>query len=185
MLPKLFMILIGCKPEGRHTEQHDIFFGIAHHIKDLIPAMIAFWPEADGNMHLDGWREVTQVDGMDVEVVTRGNENSVASHQLYFINLGGYKEHEFEEFHYKMVVAAPDKASAIKASKQTAFFKHTHFEGANSHIDDKYGVDVDDIYDIEEVLSSACKQQYSIHLKPATTLKKDVLHLGYFKLNSL
>ena len=179
------MILIGCRPKGRHTEQHDMFFGIANELKDLIPEMNAFWPEAKGNMHLDGWREVTQVDGQDIEVIARDNKSNDVSHQLFFINLGGYKENEFEEFHYKMVVAAPDKASAIKTSKQTAFFKHTHFEGANAHIDDKFGVDVDDIYGIDEVLSDTTKEQYAIRLKPATTLKEDVLHLGYFKLNSL
>ena len=185
MSPKLFMILIGCKPQGRHTEQHDIFFGIANEIKDLIPDMLVFWPEAKGNMHLDGWREVTQVDGQDVEIVPCGEKQVNPSHQLFFINLGGYKENEFEEFHYKMVVAAPDKAAAIHSSKQTAFFKHTHFKGANAHIDDKYGVDVDDVYDIEEVLQPSTKERYAIRLKPASVVKQDELHLGYFKLNSL
>ena len=61
--PKLFMVLIGCKPEGRHTEQHDIFFGVATSMKELLPQIIAFWPEAKGDLHIDGWREVNQVDG--------------------------------------------------------------------------------------------------------------------------
>ncbi|MEY4867407.1 MAG: hypothetical protein RIT36_306, partial [Bacteroidota bacterium] len=71
MTPKLFMVLIGCKPKGRHTEQHDIFFGIADQLRDLIPEMLSFWPEAEGDMHVDGWREVTQVDGQDIKVVGR------------------------------------------------------------------------------------------------------------------
>jgi hypothetical protein len=41
---KLFMVLIGCKPEGRHTEQHDIFFGIAQTLADLVPQLKSFWP---------------------------------------------------------------------------------------------------------------------------------------------
>ena len=65
--------------------------------------------------------------------------------RLFFINLGGYKENEFEEYHYKMLTACEDKSVAIQAAKQTAFYKHTGFKGATSHIDDKYGVDVDDI----------------------------------------
>ncbi|MEP6700612.1 MAG: DUF1543 domain-containing protein, partial [Bacteroidota bacterium] len=32
-MPKLFMLLIGCKPLGRNIEQHDIFFGIGETIK--------------------------------------------------------------------------------------------------------------------------------------------------------
>jgi len=84
-----------------------------------------------------------------------------------------------------MVVAAAEKSTAIKAAKQTAFFKHTHFEGANSHIDDQYGIDVDDVYRIEEVLSPSTLSQYQIVLADALVEKQDELHLGYFKLSSL
>jgi len=83
-----------------------------------------------------------------------------------------------------MIVAAADKAEAVKRAKATAFYKHTQFDGAKSHIDDKYGVDVDDLYEIEELLSTTTKQQYSIHLLPSNTIKEDELHLGYFKLTS-
>ncbi len=185
MASKLFMVLIGCKPKGRHTEQHDIFFGIADQIRDLIPEMIAFWPEAEGEMHVDGWREVTQVDGLDVHVVERKAADYPTTHKLFFINLGGYKKGEFEEFHYKMLAAATEKADAIKEAKKTAFFKHTHFEGANSHVDDKYGIDVDDLYKIEELLSPTILEKYAVVLTEAKEIKTDALHLGYFKLSSL
>jgi hypothetical protein len=185
MTPKLFMVLIGCKPQGRHTEQHDIFFGIADQLRDLIPEMLSFWPEAEGDMHVDGWREVTQVDGQDIKVVGRTDVVPENQKALFFINLGGYKKDEFEEFHYKMVVAAAEKSTAIKAAKQTAFFKHTHFDGANSHIDDEYGIDVDYVYRIEEVLSPSTLAQYQIILADAMAAKEDELHLGYFKLSRL
>jgi len=185
MNPKLFMVLIGCKPQGRHTEQHDIFFGIAAELRELIPEMLAFWPEAAGEMHVDGWREVTQVDGQDIKVVHRTEALPSNQKNLFFINLGGYKKNELEEFHYKMVVAAAEKSTAIKAAKQTAFFKHTHFDGANSHIDDQYGIDVDDVYKIEEVLSPSTLSKYQIVLTDAVAEKQDELHLGYFKLSSL
>jgi len=185
MMQKLFMVLIGCKPQGRHTEQHDIFFGIAAQLRDLIPEMLSFWPEAEGDMHVDGWREVTQVDGQDIKVMDRSEALPSGQKNLFFINLGGYKKDEFEEFHYKMVVAAAEKSTAIKVAKQTAFFKHTHFDGANSHIDDQYGIDVDDVYRIEEVLSPLTLAQYQITLTDAVVEKQDELHLGYFKLSSL
>jgi hypothetical protein len=38
----LFMVLIGCKPTGRHTEQHDVFFGIANELRELIHAFENF-----------------------------------------------------------------------------------------------------------------------------------------------
>lgn len=61
---KLFMVLLGCKPAGRHTEQHDIFFGVATSLKELVPEIKAFWKEGGDKIHIDAWREVTVVDGL-------------------------------------------------------------------------------------------------------------------------
>ena len=183
-MPKLYMLLVGATPPGRHTEQHDVFFGIADSIRDLLPQVVDFWPEAKKGLHLDAWREVTLVNGYAISVTDDSTHNSPK--QLFFINLGGYKRGEFEEFHYKMIVAAPDKGEAIKASKQTAFFRHTGFKGANAHIDDKYGVDVDDIYAIRDILPAAVKEKYSLHLAPAPPgAAEDEIHLGYFKLDTV
>lgn len=177
------MILLGCRPEGRNIEQHDIFFGIGTTIKELIPDIIKSWPETKGKIHMDAWREVTTVNGYSVSVVD--TQKSTSSIKLFFINLGGYKKNEFEEFHYKMIVAASDKADAIKQSKQTAFYMHTGFKGAPSHIDDKYGVDVDDIFEIEDILSDRMKNQFSLEVtKTEENLQEDEIHLGYFKLDS-
>jgi hypothetical protein len=183
-MPKLFMLLIGCTPKGRNIEQHDIFFSIGDNIRDLIPDVLAFWPEADNKIHFDAWREVTNVNGFSVSVVEgAGTKNET---QLFFINLGGYKPQEFEEFHYKMIVAAADKGEAIRQSKETAFFRHTGFKSANAHVDDKYGVDVDDIFEIKDILPAAIKKQYSLQVAPAAPgLPEDEFHLGYFKLESV
>lgn len=183
-MPKLYMLLVGATPPGRHTEQHDVFFGIADSIRDLVPQVIHFWPEARKGLHLDAWREVTLVNGYAVRVAD--GPGGASGPQLFFINLGGYKRGEFEEFHYKMIVAAPDKGEAIKASKQTAFFRHTGFKGANAHIDDKYGVDVDDIYAIRDILPAGMKERYSLAIKPASPdATEDTIHLGYFKLDTV
>ena len=182
---KLYMLLLGCKPKGRFTEQHDIFFGAGHSLKELVPDITAFWPEPL-KIHIDAWREVTEVDGYHISLLPK--ENFVAEKkngQLFFLNLGGYKENEFEEFHYKMLVVAKDKTEAINRAKTSVFYKHTGFDGANSHIDDKYGVDVDDIYEIEEILSPAIKEKYMISIEPVVGLEKDDWHLGYTKLSSL
>jgi hypothetical protein len=182
--PKLFMLLIGCKPKGRHTEQHDVFFGIAPSVKDLIPQLIEFWPEAEGKLHIDAYREVTNVNGYEVKVVS-DQAPVTSSAKLFFINLGGYKENEFEEFHYKLIYAAADKAEAIHHSKQTAFYKHTRFKGAESHIDDKYGIDVDDVYEMEDILDDVTKKNYKLLItKAEEELPEDELHLGYYKLSS-
>jgi hypothetical protein len=178
---KLFMVLIGCAPKGRHTEQHDVFFGIGQSIRDILPALPAFWPEAQNSLHLDAWREVNLVNGYRVRVVEKQSQADPGV-QLFFLNLGGYKQNEFEEFHYKMIVAAPGKGEAVKQAKETAFFRHTGFKGATSHIDDKYGVDVDDFHAIEDILTLADKQRFSLIVEPAPVDQQpDQIHLGYFK----
>ena len=82
-----------------------------------------------------------------------------------------------------MVIAAADKAEAINLSKKTAFFRHTGFKGATAHIDDKYGVDVDDIYEITDILPAGAKEKYSILVTPEDSLTEDEMNLGYFKLS--
>ncbi len=181
------MLLLGCKPNGRHTEQHDIFFSAGVLLKDVVADIQAFWPDG-GKIHIDAWRTVTETDGYAIGLVPRNN-GSVAvdtnSLQLFFINLGGYKENEFEEFHYKMLVVGKDKGDAIQKAKETAFYKHMGFTGAVSHIDDKYGVDVDDLYDIEEILPKHIKANYSLRITANDQIPKDEWVLGYTKLSSL
>ena len=180
-MPKLYMLLIGATPPDRNIEQHDVFFGIGETMKDLIPDVIAFWP-GNNKLHFDAWREVTSVNGYKVEVILKNESQQSSSFKLFFINLGGYKENEFEEFHYKMVIAAVNKADAVNISKKTAFFRHTGFKGAGAHIDDKFGVDVDDIYEITDILPEGVKEKYSLLISPADSLAEDEIHLGYFKL---
>ncbi|MFT3681205.1 MAG: DUF1543 domain-containing protein [Ferruginibacter sp.] len=183
---KLYMVLLGCTPKGRHTEQHDIFFGIGNSIASLKDEMDAFWQNS-GGLHIDAWREVTNVNGHSITVTSKKAE-VLKSQQLFFLNLGGYKQNEFEEFHYKMLVAAATKGDAVKAGMQTAFYKHANLPGPGaSHIDDRYGVDVDDIFKIEDILPAAVKQQYSLQVseQPVAGLPEDELHLGYLKWSTL
>ncbi len=181
-MPKLFMLLIGASPPDRNIEQHDVFFGIGETIKDLVPDVIAFWP-GNNKLHFDAWREVTNANGFKIEVALKDAGTQITPYKLFFINLGGYRQNEFEEFHYKMVIAAADKAQAVNISKKTAFFRHTGFRGATAHIDDKYGVDVDDIYEIADILSPAAKEKFSILVTPSGSIPEDEIHPGYFKLS--
>jgi hypothetical protein len=184
-MPKLFMLLVGCKPAGRHTEQHDVFFGIGESVKQLLPAVNDFWPEVKNNFHIDGWREVTKVDGYRVCVAAKEMDPAGSPLKLFFINLGGYKPGEFEEFHYKLVAAASTKGDAIRAAKKTAFYRHTGFNTAPAHVDDKYGIDVDDAYEIKNILNDASCSSYQIILNTARDEDpEDVVHLGYFTISS-
>lgn len=184
---KLYMVMLGSTPQGRLTEQHDIFFGIGASLKDLVPEMKAFWPEARGKIHIDAWRQITSVDNYTIEVFTRSKEDTPSEASLFFLNLGGYKRGEFEEYHYKMVTVAKNLGIATRKVKTTTFFKHCGFEGAGaSHIDDKYGIDVDETHRVNDLLDLLYKEKYALKIsKSEQPLEEDPLHIGYVKIKTI
>lgn len=187
----LFMLLLGSKAPNRNVEQHDFYFGIASNLKELVPRIRAFWPEAGKSIHLDGWRQVRQVDGYSVHIEPRSDQAADLLEEgpkLFFINLGGYQTGKLEEQHYTVLGVFKDKADAIQNAKKTVFFREQSakgVKGANSHIDEKYGIDVDDVYRIEDILSADQKRQFTIRLTKEDTLEEDEIHLGYLTLDKI
>ena len=181
--PKLFMLLLGCKPKGRHIEQHDLFFTINDCLKNTIPDIKGFWIDG-GTIHIDSWREVSEVEGYQIEVVKKSSKPKNTL-KLFFINLGGYKPKEFEEYHYKMLIVGENKTMAIQKAKASAFYKHTGFKGASSHIDDKYGIDVDDFYNIEDILPQHVKENYRLNITVNKKTVEDEWHIGYTNLTKI
>ena len=180
---KLYLLVLGATPEGRLIEQHDVFFGVGYNLKELIPQIKAFWPEAKGKIHIDSYREISNVDGYQIKVVEK--QEATNTLRLFFINLGGYKINELDEHHYKVLAVGENIAEASKTSKKTAFYKHYGFKGAASHIDDKYGLDVDDIYNVNDVLSDDFRSKYSLEIINSTVIPEDELHIGYLKLEKI
>lgn len=158
---KLFYFLLGYTPTGRHTEQHDVFFCIGENLKSVKPDIAAFWPDA-GKIHIDCWREVNNVNGYEISIVEKNNESKQMN--LFFINLGGYLPGSFEEHHYKLLAVAKDMGEAVRIAKQSTFYKQYNTEDKKgiSHVDDKYGVDVDEIFNVAEVLPPQQKQNFQL-----------------------
>jgi len=179
------MVLLGSKAPNRNVEQHDFFFGIAGSLKELVPAMRRFWPEAGNSIHIDGWREVNHVDGYEVKIVLKQGAILQSTKKLFFINLGGYQSGKLEEQHYTVLSVHDERTKAILEAKKTVFFKTNTLKGAGSHIDEKYGIDVDDIYRIEEILAPEFKDKYHILITPAADVIEDTVNLGYFKLDKI
>jgi hypothetical protein len=177
---KLYMVLLGCTPNGRLTEQHDIFLGIGTSVLDLKADMYAFWPDG-GQLHGDSWREVTHINGYNISIVPKA-EAVITNAKLFLLNLGGYKPGEFEEYHYKALIVAKTMGEAIKQSKKTIFYKHYGFKGAESHVDEKYGLDVDDMHKVEDILPAHLKEKYHIAITKTDSIFEDELHIGYLKL---
>ncbi len=181
---KLFYVILGATPKGRNIEQHDVFFGIAESLKDLIPDMKAFWKEAEGKIHLDCYQEVRFADGYEVNIVDKSENTS--ENQLFFLNLGGYKPGFFEEFHEQHLMVGKSMGEIVKRAKATEFYKTMGFEGAVSHIDDKHGVDIDDIFNVNDILPEAMKEKYSIVLtKSDIENQENPMGLGYLKIDKI
>jgi hypothetical protein len=185
MAYKLFYLLLGCTPAGRHTEQHDVFFCIGKDLKDIIPDIKAFW-RGSGKIHIDSWREVTAVDGFRISIIEQAAKPEKNQH-LFFINLGGYLPGSFEEHHYKLLTVAEDLSQAIRNAKQTSFYRdyNTEDKSGISHVDNKYGVDVDEVLNVADILPEHQKERFSILLEPDKGLVEDELHIGYLKLDKI
>ena len=157
----LFMVQLGGRPKGRLIEQHDIFFGVANEVSELIDDINHHWPEVKNKWHIDSYRAISKVDNYSVKLVESSNQvESANGLKLFFINLGGYQQGSFEEFHYKLLIVAATQADAIKQAKQSEFYKAFTYKdkdspfNAASHIDDKFEVDIDDIYNVNNLISN-------------------------------
>jgi len=183
---KLFLLLLGAEAPGRVVEQHDYFFGIVDNLKDLVLEIRSFWPEAGNTLHINGWREVTMVDNFSVQVVPQSDDAPPSANKLFFLNLGGYTSGKLEEQHYIVLTVQDSRALAVQAAKKNLFFKTNSLKGiATAHIDEKYGVDIDSIHQVEELLSPTIKAKYRIVIADGPNLPEDEIHLGYFKLDKI
>ena len=183
------MVLLGSKAPNRNVEQHDFFFGIAQDLQTLIPKMQAFWPEAGNTLHIDGWREVTRVEDYKILIHQKPAPFVPESKRLFFVNMGGYISGKLEEQHYTLLTVQNDRKSTIKTATLTDFFKSSSIKAIKSaaaHIDEKYGIDVDEVYKIEDLLTEEDKALYHITLVPAATdAQPDMINLGYLKLDKV
>ena len=157
----LFIVQLGGRPKGRLIEQHDIFFGIANQVSELVDDINQHWPEVKNKWHIDSYRAISKVDNYAIKLVESSSPvESTNGLKLFFINLGGYQRGSFEEFHYKLLIVAASQADAIKQAKQSEFYKAFTYKdkaspfNAASHIDDKFAVDIDDIYNVNDLISN-------------------------------
>lgn len=208
----LYTVLLGCTPKGRHIEQHDVFFGVAHNLEDLTDDMKVFWykniidelsgalkkvlPGLDSTamgaellktfsrrdkVHIDAWVKVQYVDGYKVTVQPKSGVKTDNGQKLFFINLGGYKENEFEEYHKKLFVVAGKVSEAMEKIKAHPFMKEYSPVAlgiaGGAHLDDQHKIsfEADDIISVSEALGDS----YTLTLEPVTTHPEDILVVGY------
>ena len=192
-MPTLFMVQLGGRPKGRLIEQHDIFFGVANQVSELVDDINQHWPEVKNKWHIDSYRAISKVDDYTIKLVESGSPVESANDlKLFFINLGGYQRGSFEEFHYKLLIVAATQADAIKQAKQSEFYKAFTYKdkdssfNAASHIDDKFEVDIDDIYNVNNLISNI-----QLLIEPITNESHELVnaddkeYVGYLSIKNL
>ena len=136
-------------------------------------------------VHIDAWTRVDYVDGYKVAIVPKESAGGNNGLRLFFINLGGYKEGEFEELHKKFFVVAANVSEAMKKAKAHAFMKEYAADnigkGGTPHLDDQHKIDfeADDIICVSDQLDSG----YVLHLEQVESHTENELVIGYVKLN--
>ena len=186
------MVQLGGRPKGRLIEQHDIFFGAASQVSDLIADINEHWPEVKNKWHIDSYRAITKVGSYAIKLIEPSQQlKAAADLKLFFINLGGYQQDSFEEFHYKLLIVAPNQADAIKQAKKSDFYKQftlkdeTSSFNAASHIDDKFAVDIDDIYNVNDLISNVQLSIEPISDTDELNAKADKEYVGYLSIKNL
>ena len=193
-MPTLYMVQLGGRPKGRLIEQHDIFFGVANQVNELIADINNHWPEVKNKWHIDSYRAITRVDNYTIRLVESSQQvENTNDLTLFFINLGGYQQGSFEEFHYKLLIVATNQAEAVRQAKQSEFYKRFTFKdkssafNAASHIDDKFEVDIDDIYNVNDLISNIkiIIEPLASALDEAIDEVEDKEYVGYLSIKNL
>ena len=117
---KLFLVVLGGRCRGCHTEQHDVRWVVGETIEETSPQLIQQWIGLRRGLHLDSYRVVERVDNHLVEVIP----GAAATHQtamdfrLWFVNLGAYEPSSMAERHHFGLVVAQSTAAAKAAAKR-------------------------------------------------------------------
>ena len=77
--------MIGSTPQGRFTEQHDIFFAIHNSLQGLIPQIKDFWPKAEGKLYIDVWRQFVTVPDFTIEIIAEAESENLVSDKLFLL----------------------------------------------------------------------------------------------------
>lgn len=135
-------------------------------------------------VHIDAWMKVEYAGDYKVNVRKKTGAPNESNLKLYFINLGGYKEKEFEEFHKKMFVVATAVSDALEQVMNHTFMKEYAAPelgiAGGPHLDDQYKIDfeADDIVCVSEAIGDA----YEIVLEKTDSTRENEMVIGYMPL---
>ncbi len=155
----LFVIYIGGAHQKSLIELHDMRFVIANTIEETYPALRESWWGTPESLHLDAWGVLNYADGYDIVISDQPTTEVVE--KLFFVNLGGYDQHQFTELHKNIFVVANDEAQAKKkAVQQVQNWQSPHRD---------YLHQVENIVNINGLFAN--DGSYYVHLKKSAAIK--------------
>lgn len=107
---KLFAVFVGGNHARANVELHDMRFVIGETLEDTIPQLRAAWWGTPSSLHIDGYAQLSHVDGRRIEIVP-GAAPKAAETSLWFVNIGGYTPDLFGEQHNYLFLTGADKAA--------------------------------------------------------------------------
>ncbi|MDB4984575.1 MAG: hypothetical protein JWM20_754 [Patescibacteria group bacterium] len=192
----LYMTLIGFKPKGFRTEQHDIVFHLGTSIEDpmghkMIRSKIPIDPKL--KVHIDATMMIDHIDGHDIFIWPKKMLKEIRGpkrKKLWFVNLGGYKLDDFTEHHKRLLFLREKESEAIEAALKDPFVDAMDkpHKQALPHRDDSHAVDGDLLAaDAEDVLSVGDEfEDYVLLFEPNSagidSLSKKPQITGYMKI---
>ena len=136
-------------------------------------------------VHIDAWTQVKYVDGYRVTIREGSAPQTEDSLKLFFINLGGYRENEFEEHHRKLFMVAPKISEVFERIMALDFMKEYSPDAlgvaGGAHLDDQHRITMgaDDLVSVSEAIGEG----YTLVLEPVDSHPADALNIGYTHIN--
>ena len=140
---KLYAVLTGGHHPRANIEVHDLRFVVGESLEATVPALRAGWWGKPASLHIDGYAELTGIDGWQVDLA-QGHAPSPPARRLWFVNLGGYTPGLFGEQHNYLFLVGGDKAEIWRRARALSP------EWTGRHKDNL--VSVDEVIDIAGLL---------------------------------
>jgi hypothetical protein len=114
---KLFAVFVGGGLKQANIELHDLRFVTGDTIEATVPKLRAAWWGTPSSLHIDGYAELTHVEGHPIEVV-EGPAPAEPALSLWFVNVGGYTPGLFGEQHHYLFMVGASKAEIWTRARQ-------------------------------------------------------------------
>ncbi len=142
---KLYAVFVGGNHARANIELHDLRFVTGETIEDTIPQLRAAWWGTPSSLHIDGYAELTHVDGHRIEIAP-GPAPAEPAASLWFVNVGGYTPELFGEQHqYLFMVGASKPEIWTRARKLSPDWTSRHTDNLAT---------VDDVLEVSGLLAA-------------------------------